>query len=130
MSHQAPELSAADTAYASACAAVCAGSDPTEALRRAVAADPTHAVALADLRAWTGKDIEDSTVGATAWARHHLEIVRTAATDPPRAEALLRDHTAHSGCDPLALLIVTRHLDGMDGQRLSDLRGHACSCWT
>ena len=116
--------------YAAAAAAVCTGCDPTEALRRAVAAEPDLTVAVADLRAWAGDDLPDPGPGATAWERRHLEIVACAATDPLRAEALLREHAARSGCDPLALLIVARHLDGMDGERLADLRGRACGCWT
>lgn len=121
---------ASDAAYADAVAAVCAGRDPSDALRRAVAADASCAVAVADLRAWTGADVPNLGAGATPWERRHLEIVDGAATDPMRAEALLREHAARSGCDPLALLIVARHIDGMDGQRLADLRGHACTCWT
>jgi hypothetical protein len=31
---------------------------------------------------------------------------------------------------PAILLIVARHIDGMDGDRLADLRGRACTCWT
>jgi hypothetical protein len=120
----------AQDAYAAAVTAVCTGGDPTEALRRAVAADPDLAVAVADLRAWAGDDISDPGPGSTPWERRHLEIVGCAGTDALRAEALLREHAARSGCDPLALLIVARHLDGMDGDRLADLRGRACTCWT
>lgn len=116
-------------AYTAAVAAVCTGCDPTDALRRAVAADPELAIAVADLRAWAGDDLPAPGPGATPWERRHLEIVGCAATDPVRAEALLREHAARSGCDPLALLIVARHLDGMDGDRLADLRGRACTCW-
>ena len=117
-------------AYAAAVSNVCSGCDPTDALRRAVATDPEDAIAVADLRAWAGDDIPAPGAGTTPWERRHLEIVSCAATDPARAEALLREHAARSGCDPLALLIVARHLDGMDGDRLADLRGRACTCWT
>ena len=121
---------ASETAYVESVTAVCTGRDPSDALRRAVDADPTCAVAVADLRAWTGADVPAPGPGATPWERRHLEIVDAAATDPLRAEALLREHAARSGCDPLALLIVARHIDGMDGDRLADLRGRACTCWS
>jgi hypothetical protein len=120
----------ARAAYAEAVAAVCTQTDPTDALRRAIAADPNFAVAVADLRALTGEDAPPPGPGTTPWERRHLEIVAAAAIDPLRAEALLREHAARSGCDPLALLVVARHVDGMDGQRLADLRGRACTCWT
>lgn len=120
----------AHDAYAAAVAAVCTGVDPTDALREAVAADPQFSVARADLRAWAGDDVPPPGPGTTPWERRHLEIVALAAADPLRAEALLREHAARSGCDPLALLIVARRLDGMDGARLTDLRGRACTCWT
>lgn len=119
-----------DDAYAAAVAAVCTGADPTDALRRAVATDPQFSVALADLGAWTGDDVPLPGPGSTPWERRHLEIVAQASVDPLRAEVLLREHAARSGCDPLALLIVARRLDGMDGMRLTDLRGSACTCWT
>jgi hypothetical protein len=123
-----PEITGdAEVAYAASVAAVCAGSDPSAALRRAVDADPTWAVALADLHAWTGAEVPSPGPGATPWERRHLEIVAAAVTDPLRAEALLREHTTRSGCDPLALLIVARHMDGIDGERLADLRGRACT---
>ncbi len=125
-----PEPAAdARAAFADSVAAGCAGRDPRDALRRAVAADATVAVAAADLAAWTGTDVAVQRLGATPWERRHLEIVQAAATDPSRAEALLRDHAARSGCDPLALLIVAPHVDGMDGLRLADLRGRECTCW-
>lgn len=120
----------AHEAYAEAVSAVCTGCDPTDALRRAVAADPDLAVPVADLRAWAGDELPDPGQGATPWERRHLEIISCAKTDPGRAEALLREHAIRSGCDPVALLIVARHLDGMDGDRLADLRGRACTCWT
>lgn len=119
----------ASAAYREAVAAVCIKADPVEPLRRAVAADPTAAVAAADLRALAGEDVRVRADGATPWERRHLEIVAAAETDPLRAEALLREHAARSGCDPLALLIVARRVDGMDGDRLADLRGRACTCW-
>lgn len=116
-------------AYADAVSAVCAGTDPAEALRRAVDDDPTFGVAVADLHAWVGSAVAPTVEGTTPWERRHLEIVAAASTDPLRAEALLREHAARSGCDPLALLIVARNLDGMDGARLADLRGRSCTCW-
>lgn len=119
---------AAQDAYTAAVAAVCAGADPGDALRRAVAADPADVVAAADLAAWTLQP-DPGGAGGTSWDRRHLEIVRAAAADPARAEVLLREHATTSGCDPLALVIVARTVDGMDSERLADLRGRSCTCW-
>ena len=52
------------------------------------------------------------------WERHHIEIVRTAASgNAKRAADLLREHLAAVGCDPLAFRIVAqmRQPMGMDG---------------
>jgi len=116
--------------YDAAVAAVCAGTDPTDALRRAVEADPTYGVAVGDLAAVTGTDIPDVLPTASRWERQHLAVIRAAITDVARAEVLLREHAAAYGCDPVALLVVARQLGGIDGDRLVDLRGSACSCWT
>src|SRR5687767_6432246 len=111
---------AAQEAYTAAVAAVCAGTDPGDALGRAVAADAAHVVAAADLAAWT-RQPDPGGAGRTSWERRHLEVVRAAADDPARAEVLLREHASKSGCDPLALVIVARTIDGMDSERLADL---------
>jgi hypothetical protein len=121
-------MSEAQDAYTAAVAAVCAGTDPGEALRRAVAADPANVIAAADLAAWT-RQPDPGGAGRTSWERRHLEIVRAASTDPARAEVLLREHATTSGCDPLALVIVARTIDGLDSDRLADLRGRSCTCW-
>ena len=115
--------------YDVAVAAVCAGTDPVPALRRVVDADPTFGVAVADLAALTGREVP-ATLTTSRWERQHVQIIRAAVTDLARAEALLREHAGAYGCDPLALLVVARRLGGIDGDRLVDLRGSACSCWT
>lgn len=121
--------SAGDAAYRDAALAVCHRHDPVPALRRALDLDPTHAPAAVDLEALVGEARPDLPT-RSRWERRHVEIVRAAATDPRRAEVLLREHAGIAGCDPLALLIVARHIDGLDGDRLADLRGRACDCWT
>ena len=117
-------------AYDEALAAVCRGGDPIPALRRAVGADASFAPALADLLALTGEPVAAPLPTGSRWERQHVEIVRTASADPARAEALLREHAGTYGCDPLALLVVARRVGGVDGARLTDLRGRACTCWT
>jgi hypothetical protein len=117
-------------AYDEAVVAVCRNVDPIPALRRAVGADPTFAPAVADLSALTATPAPTALTAGSRWERQHVEIVRIAPTDPARAEALLREHAATYGCDPLALLVVARHVGGVHGDRLTDLRGTACSCWT
>lgn len=116
--------------YDEAVAAVCAGADPIPALRRAVEADPTYGVAVADLTALTGGPVPDPLPTTSRWERQHVEIVRAAAADVARAEALLREHTGVYSCDPIALLVVARRLGGIDSSRLTDLRGTSCTCWT
>ena len=112
-------------AYGAAVAAVCQRRDPLPALRDAAAQG--HPAAAADLAALTGAPARRSTTGGR-WLRQHLQIVALSAQEPRRAEALLREHVTDLGCDPLALLVVARRLDGLDGARLADLRGDACSC--
>jgi hypothetical protein len=82
--------------------------DPRPPLRNAVRADPTFAVAVADLGALTGEEPSATvTRPATTWERHHQEIVAAAVDGhSPRAVALLREHLAEVGCDPLAVRIV------------------------
>ena len=44
-----------------------------------------------------------------SWERHHIEVIRTAATgDANRAAGLLREHLANVGCDPLAVRIAAQ----------------------
>jgi hypothetical protein len=84
----------------------------TKALRLAVNADPAFDLAIADLGALAG------TAGALPkrqqmnWERHHIEVVRSAATgDAKRAAGLLREHLASVGCDPLAVRILAQLRD-------------------
>jgi hypothetical protein len=115
----------ADLAYQAARSAVCARSDPLPFLRQA--AEAGHAAATADLAALAGSaSMQAGRSGR--WLRQHCEVVAIASTNPGRAEALLRDHAAEFGCDPLALFVVAGCLDGINGMRLQDLRGRACSC--
>jgi hypothetical protein len=82
--------------------------DPIDALQRAVAADPTFAVAAVDLLALTG-DRRPARLGGplTGWERHHCEVVAAAVGGgAARAAALLRQHLGEVACDPLALRIV------------------------
>jgi hypothetical protein len=89
----------------------------TAALRLAAEADPAFELALADLDAITGTSSQRHSRGQMNWERHHIEVVRTAASgNARRAADLLREHLAGVGCDPLAFRIVaqTRQLAGMD----------------
>jgi hypothetical protein len=101
--------------------------DPRPPLRNAVRADPTFAVAVADLGALTGEEPSSRlTRPATTWERHHQEIV-VAATDghSARAVALLREHLAEVGCDPLAVRTVAARVSDDD---VSDLADQLPSC--
>src|SRR5579862_4921707 len=81
----------------------------TTALRHAVEADPAFELALADLDAMTGTSGQRHRRGLMNWERHHVEVVRTAASgNAQRAADLLREHLAGVGCDPLALQIVAQ----------------------
>ena len=87
------------------------------ALRHAVDADPAFELALADLDAMTGTSGQRPSLGQMNWERHHIEIIRTAASgNAKRAADLLREHLAAVGCDPLAFRIVAqmRQPAGMD----------------
>ncbi len=89
----------------------------TIALRCAVSADPAFELANADLHAITGTATQGPTLRQTNWERHHIEVVRTAASgSATRAADLLREHLAAIGCDPLASHIVaqSRQTTGMD----------------
>ena len=90
------------------------------ALRLAVEADPAFELALADLDAMTGTSGQRHSRGQMNWERHHIEVVRTAASgNGKRAADLLREHLAGVGCDPLAFRIVAQYATaGGDGRRL------------
>jgi hypothetical protein len=60
------------------------------------------------------------------WRRQHDEIVSASGSDPERAEALLREHLAEFGCDPVATTAVQLHLGSHAGDRLRDLRCAGC----
>ena len=79
----------------------------TIALRLAVEADPAFELALSDLDATTGTSGQRHSRGQMNWERHHIEVLRTAASgNLERATDLLRDHLDSVGCDPLLLHIV------------------------
>jgi hypothetical protein len=102
----------------------------TTALRLAVEADPAFALALADLDAMTGTSGQRHSRGQMNWERHHIEIVRTAASGHgQRAADLLREHLAGVGCDPLAFRIVAqmRQLAGTDND-FENLAGQLPDC--
>jgi hypothetical protein len=81
----------------------------TTALRLAVEVDPAFDLALADLDAMTGTSHQRQSRGQMNWERHHIEVVRTAASgNGQRAADLLREHLAGVGCDPLAVRIVAQ----------------------
>ena len=64
------------------------------------------------------------------WERHHIEVVRTAATgNTERASDLLREHLATVGCDPLAVRIAAhlRRSCGHDDD-FEDLAGRLPGC--
>jgi hypothetical protein len=85
------------------------GRQVTNALRLAVNADPTFALAIADLDAITGTAAKGPGRQQMSWERHHIEVVRTAASgNARRATDLLREHLVSVGCDPLAVRIVTQ----------------------
>ncbi len=77
------------------------------ALRLAVHADPAFGLAVADLDAITGTASQGPSHQQMNWERHHIEVVRAAATgNARRAADLLREHLASVGCDPLAFRIA------------------------
>jgi len=77
------------------------------ALRLAVNADPAFGLAVADLNAITGTASQIPGHRQMNWERHHIEVVRAAATgNARRAADLLREHHASVGCDPLAFRIA------------------------
>jgi hypothetical protein len=108
--------------YRQAQRAVDAG-QATTALRLAVDADPTFGLAIADLDAITATTGEGPSRHQMNWERHHIEVVRTAASgNARRATDLLREHLASVGCDPLALRIVAQlQHPGMPDDDFEDL---------
>lgn len=79
----------------------------TTALRLAIHADPAFGLAVADLNAITGTASQIPSHQQMNWERHHIEVVRAAATgNARRAADLLREHLASVGCDPLAFRIA------------------------
>jgi len=100
------------------------------ALRLAVEADPAFELALADLDAMTGTSGQRPSRGQMTWERHHIEVVRTAASgNAERAADLLREHLAGVGCDPLASRIIAqmRQSIGTDDD-FEDLAGQLPDC--
>ena len=98
------------------------------ALRVAIRSDPGFGLALADLDALAGTMSQGAGRQQMKWERHHIELVRTAATgDAARAMDLLREHLASVGCDPLALRIVAHLLAPLERtQLLRDLAPPTC----
>ena len=91
------------------------------ALRLAVDADPTFALAATDLDALTETPPTSPKGHQMNWERHHIEVVRTAADgNIRRATDLLREHLASVGCDPLARRIVTHLQDRKENRSESD----------
>jgi hypothetical protein len=77
------------------------------ALHLAVEADPAFELAVSDLDAITGTSGQRHSRRQMNWERHHIEVVRTAASgNVERATDLLREHLDSVGCDPLLLRIV------------------------
>ncbi|MGH9124688.1 MAG: hypothetical protein ACRDZ8_08165 [Acidimicrobiales bacterium] len=102
----------------------------TSALSSAVDADPSFAVAAADLDAVTGTANRGAGRHEMPWERHHVEVVRTAAGgDGRRAADLLREHLATVGCDPIALRITARLLCAAGaGDEINDLTAQLPRC--
>jgi hypothetical protein len=98
---------------------------PDPALRCALLADPTFAVAASDLLALANEQpIVEPSRPSTTWERHHCEIVTEAQRDVGRASGILREHLADVLCDPLAVHIVCAALRAAarrDDDRIADL---------
>jgi hypothetical protein len=110
--------------YRAAQASVVHGDGPDPALRRALQADPTFAVAACDLLALTDhRPLVEAARPSTTWERHHCEIVAEAHRDVGRASGILREHLAVVGCDPLAVYVVCAALrtTGHNGDRIADI---------
>jgi hypothetical protein len=99
------------------------------ALRLAVAADPAFEVALADLAAITGTRVLGPGRGQMNWERHHIEVVRLAATgNVIRAADLLREHLACVGCDPLAFRIAAQFRETVPAEGFGDIADRLPRC--
>ncbi len=108
----------------------CGPGKATTALRLAVNADPAFGLAIADLDAITRTAGEGPSRQQMNWERHHIEVVRTAATgNTERAAGLLCEHLATVGCDPLAVRIAA-HLrrPGGHDDHFEDLIGRLPGC--
>ena len=99
------------------------------ALRRAVNADPAFGLALADLGAITGTAARGPSHRQMNWERHHIEVVRAAASgNAVRAADLLSEHLASIGCDPLAVRITARLRGPMARDDMEDLVSQLPGC--
>lgn len=104
--------------------------DAGAALRLAVISDPGFALAIADLDAITRTPPRPSIGRLTNWERHHIEVVKSAgAGNFNRAADLFRELLAATGCDPLAMSIVTdlAQRSGKEGH-LNDLSPRTPGC--
>ena len=104
--------------------------EATTALRLAVNADPSFRLAIADLAAITGTASERPNRQQMNWERHHIEVVRTAATgNTERASDLLLEHLATVGCDPLAVRVAAQlRCPGRHDDDVEDLVGRLPGC--
>ena len=101
----------------------------TTALRRAVNADPAFGLALADLGAITGAASRGPSHRQMNWERHHIEVVRAAASgNAVRAADLLSEHLASVGCDPLAFRIAVQLRQPIGTDEFVNLAGQLPSC--
>jgi hypothetical protein len=99
------------------------------ALRLAVADDPAFELAVADLDAITGTSTAGRGRAVMNWERHHIEVVRLAATgNTRRAADLLREHLAGFGCDPLAYQVAAQLLHSGPTDDLDDLARNRPGC--
>ena len=99
------------------------------ALRRAVNADPAFGLALADLGAITGTAARGPSHRQMNWERHHIEVVRAAASgNSVRAADLLSEHLASVGCDPLAFRIALQLRQPIGTGEFVKLAGQLPSC--
>jgi hypothetical protein len=120
--------------YRAAQGSVVRGDGPDPALRRALQADPTFAVAACDLLALTDDPPPaEPARPTTSWERHHCEIVAEAHRDVGRASGILREHLADVGCDPLAVHIVCAALlstcgNGGRSADVADLLASTAEC--
>ena len=101
----------------------------TTALRRAVNADPAFGLALADLGAITGTAPRGPSHRQMNRERHHIEVVRAAASgNAVRAADLLSEHLASVGCDPLAFRIAVQLRRPPGTDEFVNLAGQLPSC--